>query len=124
MQRRIVIKQLVFATGAMALMSSCTQENSKASIPLKKIKVGANQQEMLKELTEPKLNFAGLLKVPGIYFQEFNDEVCPPSSTFAAYNVISTPKMLNIVPETGHWVYLEQSQKMSNWMEVQLKVKK
>jgi cephalosporin-C deacetylase len=67
------------------------------------------------------VNFAGQLKVPGIYSWGFNDEVCPPSSTFAAYNVITAPKTLNIVPETGHWDYPEQSQKMSNWIELQLK---
>jgi len=69
------------------------------------------------------VNFAKQLKVPGIYGWGFNDETCPPSSTFAAYNVISAPKQLNIVQETGHWGYPEQNEKMGSWMVEQLKKK-
>jgi hypothetical protein len=43
----------------------------------------------------------------------FNDETCPPTSMYAAYNVISAPKELFIVPETGHWTYPEQRDKFN-----------
>ncbi len=69
------------------------------------------------------VNFAKQLKVPGIYSWGFNDEVCPPSSTFASYNVINAPKQLIIVQETGHWGYPEQNEKMGNWIVDQLKKK-
>lgn len=67
------------------------------------------------------VNFAKQIKVPGIYSWGFNDEVCPPSSTFACYNVINAPKQLIIVQETGHWGYSEQNEKMNSWMVEQLK---
>jgi cephalosporin-C deacetylase-like acetyl esterase len=62
------------------------------------------------------VNFARQLKVPGIYSMGFNDETCPPTSMYAAYNVITAPKELFIVPETGHWTYPEQNEKLTNWL--------
>jgi len=62
------------------------------------------------------VNFARQLKVPGMYSMGFNDETCPPTSMYAAYNVISSPKQLFIVPETGHWTYPEQNEKLTNWL--------
>ena len=68
------------------------------------------------------VNFAKLLKVPGMYSWGFNDETCPPTSMYAAYNVISAPKTLFIAQETGHWLYPEQRENMENWLHKQLKV--
>ncbi len=62
------------------------------------------------------VNFARQLKVPGIYTLGFNDETCPPTSMFAAYNVIGAPKELFIVPETGHWTFPEQREKLNAWI--------
>ncbi len=62
------------------------------------------------------VNFAGNIKVPGYYAWGFNDETCPPTSMFAAYNLISAPKTLNLVLETGHWTYPEQNIKLNNWL--------
>ena len=67
------------------------------------------------------VNFARLLKVPGMYSWGFNDETCPPTSTYAAYNVITAPKQLYLALETGHWTYPEQNEKTNNWMVDQLK---
>jgi cephalosporin-C deacetylase len=67
------------------------------------------------------VNFARLLKVPGIYSWGFNDETCPPTSMYAAYNVISAPKTLFLALETGHWTFPEQNEKTNNWMVEQLK---
>lgn len=62
------------------------------------------------------VNFARQLKVPGIYTLGFNDETCPPTSMFAAYNAIEAPKELFIVPETGHWTFPEQREKLNAWI--------
>ena len=62
------------------------------------------------------VNFARLLKVPGIYTWGFNDEVCPPTSMYAAYNVITAPKSLYLALETGHWTFPEQNEKINNWL--------
>ncbi|MBW7890630.1 MAG: acetylxylan esterase [Chitinophagaceae bacterium] len=67
------------------------------------------------------VNFARQLKVPGIYTMGYNDETCPPTSMFSAYNVITAPKEIFIVPETGHWTYPEQREKMNDWIVKQLK---
>lgn len=68
------------------------------------------------------VNFARLLKVPGMYSWGFNDETCPPTSMFAAYNVITAPKELFTAPETGHWTYPEQVEKLGNWLVSKLKI--
>jgi cephalosporin-C deacetylase-like acetyl esterase len=67
------------------------------------------------------VNFARLLKVPGMYTWGYNDETCPPTSMYAAYNVITAPKELYVAMETGHWEYPEQNEKLNNWLLRQLK---
>jgi cephalosporin-C deacetylase len=42
---------------------------------------------------------------------------------YAAYNVITAPKQLLSVPETGHWNYPEQSEKATAWLLQQLNSK-
>ncbi|MEQ1585363.1 MAG: acetylxylan esterase [Cyclobacteriaceae bacterium] len=69
------------------------------------------------------VNFARQLKVPGMYSWGFNDEVCPPTSMYAAYNVITAPKTLYLALETGHWTFPEQNEKMTGWIVEQLKGK-
>jgi cephalosporin-C deacetylase len=67
------------------------------------------------------VNFARMLKVPGMYSWGFNDETCPPTSMYSAYNVITSPKDLFIVQETGHWTYPEQTEKLISWLVSKLK---
>lgn len=67
------------------------------------------------------VNFARLLKIPGIYTLGFNDETCPPTSMYAAYNVISAQKELFVVPETGHWTFPEQRERLTDWLNTKLK---
>jgi cephalosporin-C deacetylase-like acetyl esterase len=62
------------------------------------------------------VNFAREIKVPGFYTWGFNDETCPPTSMYAAYNLINAPKILNLALETGHWTYPEQNIKQQNWL--------
>ncbi len=69
------------------------------------------------------VNFARRLKVPGMYSLGYNDEVCPPTSMYAAYNVIKAPKEIYVVPETGHWTYTEQREQLNNWMVAQLQAR-
>ncbi len=69
------------------------------------------------------VNFARLLKTPGLYSWGFNDETCPPTSMYAAYNVISAPKSLFLALETGHWTFPEQTEKLTNWIVDKLKGK-
>tara|TARA_R110002096_G_scaffold436058_1_gene666580 strand:- start:19337 stop:20662 length:1326 start_codon:yes stop_codon:yes gene_type:complete len=62
------------------------------------------------------VNFARILKTPGFYGWGYNDTVCPPTSMFSAYNVITAPKTLNIMPDEGHFSYQEQKDKAHEWL--------
>jgi len=48
------------------------------------------------------VNFAKRLTVPGSYAWGYNDETCPPTSMFAAYNAIAAPKELHLQLDMGH----------------------
>lgn len=67
------------------------------------------------------VNFARRLKVPGIYTFGYNDEVCPPTSMFSAYNSITAPKKLLLALETGHSTTNEQTTRVNDWLESLLK---
>jgi cephalosporin-C deacetylase-like acetyl esterase len=65
-------------------------------------------------------NFARYIKVPGFYSWGFNDETCPPTSMYAAYNGIQADKELFLVQDTGHWSIPEQYDKMVAWLVAKL----
>ncbi len=67
------------------------------------------------------VNFARFVKIPGWYSWGYNDNVCPPTSTFSAYNVISAPKELHIFQETQHWTFPEQQELKNDWLYKKLK---
>ena len=69
------------------------------------------------------VNFARRLKVPGLYSWGFNDEVVPPTSAYAAYNTITAPKKLLLGLEMGHNNSEEQTRRINDWIESQLKIK-
>ena len=69
------------------------------------------------------VNFARRVKIPGQYSWGFNDETCPPTSMFAAYNTITAPKSLFLALDTGHWSYPEQRDMMNDWLLKRLKGK-
>lgn len=69
------------------------------------------------------VNFAKSLKVEGAYTWGYNDETCPPTSMFSAYNSITAPKQLILTLETGHFQYLETTIKMNDWLLEKLKAK-
>ena len=67
------------------------------------------------------VNFARRVKVPGLYSWGFNDETCPPTSMYSAYNVIPGQKSLLLAVETGHGNVPEQVAKVNAWIENFLK---
>lgn len=67
------------------------------------------------------VNFARILKTPGFYSWGYNDDTCPPTSYYSAYNQIKAPKEVFVIPETGHWTYPEQGIKTDNWLFEKLK---
>jgi cephalosporin-C deacetylase len=67
------------------------------------------------------VNFARRIKIPGIYSWGYNDEVVPPTSSYATYNVITAPKTLLLGLEMGHANSPEQTDRINNWIEKFLK---
>ena len=62
------------------------------------------------------VNFARFVKVPGWYSWGYNDNVCPPTSMYAAYNVITAVKELHVFQETQHWTFPEQQKLRNEWL--------
>lgn len=62
------------------------------------------------------VNFARRVKAAGLYTWGFNDETCPPTSMYAAYNVITAKKELMLALETGHNQVPEQTERVNNWL--------
>jgi cephalosporin-C deacetylase-like acetyl esterase len=62
------------------------------------------------------VNFARRVRVPGYYSWGYNDETCPPTSTYAAYNVITAPKTLGVTLELGHSSSQEQNDATNGWI--------
>jgi len=62
------------------------------------------------------VNFSKGIRVPGFYTWGFNDETCPPTSMFAAYNQITAQKTLRLELETGHWTFPVQNIRLNNWL--------
>lgn len=69
------------------------------------------------------VNFAKRVKVPGHYTWGYNDETCPPTSIFAAYNQITAPKTLMLALEANHPIIPEQTEAINRWIGEFLKLK-
>ncbi len=69
------------------------------------------------------VNFARFVKAQGWYSWGYNDNVCSPTSTFSAYNVIKAEKELHIFQETQHWTFPEQYQLSNPWLFEKLRKK-
>lgn len=62
------------------------------------------------------VNFARFVKVQGWYSWGYNDNVCPPTSMHAAYNVIDAEKELHVFQETQHWTFPQQQELKNKWL--------
>ncbi len=69
------------------------------------------------------VNFAKRVQVPGWYAWGYNDVTCPPTSMFAAYNVITAPKELHVYLDSGHWIYPEEQDANDAWLRERCGVK-
>ena len=84
-----------------------------------------NKENAKFNLTENKIenskyydlvNFTSFIKIPGLYSWGYNDEVCPPTSVFSAYNKIKAPKELKIFKSSGHWENKAQRELLEKWL--------
>ncbi|MCX6954009.1 MAG: acetylxylan esterase [Verrucomicrobia bacterium] len=78
--------------------------------------VAANDPQLTTTRYYDAVNFARRIKVPGHYSWGYNDETCPPTSTFAAYNTLTAPKELVIAPQQGHAASAPQTQQTRDWV--------
>jgi cephalosporin-C deacetylase-like acetyl esterase len=62
------------------------------------------------------VNFARRIKAPGLHTWGYNDTTCPPTSMFAAYNVITAPKQLNLALVTGHNLIAGETAAINAWL--------
>lgn len=67
-------------------------------------------------------NFSRLITVPSWFSWGYNDEVCAPTSMYAAYNQIHASKELHPYLETGHYWYQEQYDEWNEWLWKQMKI--
>ena len=67
------------------------------------------------------VNFARQITAPVMFSFGYNDTTCPPTSVYAAYNSIKSPKETFLAVESSHWVFPEQQEKQREWMMRQLK---
>ncbi len=66
------------------------------------------------------VNFARRVTAPGLYSWGFNDETCPPTSMYSAYNIITAPKRLMLAYDTGHRSTQEQVDDVYDWLADEL----
>ncbi len=67
------------------------------------------------------VNFARHIRVPGWLTLGYNDMTVSPTSMYAVYNTIPSPKTLFLIEDIGHTVYPEQRTKEYEWLDSQLK---
>lgn len=78
------------------------------------------EQKMKTVLYYDVVNFARFVKAPVFFFQGFNDRVCPPTTTYSAYNVMTCPKQITVDYDCAHWTYSHFGDLRQNWLIEQL----
>jgi cephalosporin-C deacetylase-like acetyl esterase len=66
------------------------------------------------------VNFARRLRVPVLFAWGFNDEVCPPTSLYAAANVVRAPVEVVLARAAGHHPTPEQEAFARTWLRAQV----
>lgn len=67
------------------------------------------------------VNFARLIKVPTYITWGYNDNVCPPTTSYAVYNVLDCPKESLITPINEHWTSEATEYGQLVWIKKHLK---
>lgn len=63
------------------------------------------------------VNFAKRLKSPTLMTWGYNDNTCPPTTSYIVYNSITAPKEALITPINEHWVSSRTERKLLEWMK-------
>ena len=70
------------------------------------------------------VNFARRITCPGWFSFGYNDDVVPPTTAYATYNVVKAPKTLSPYQQTAHFWYQEQWDEWVAWILKELGVKR
>jgi cephalosporin-C deacetylase len=66
------------------------------------------------------VNFAGCIKCPMAVGIALEDEVCPPETSYAAFQKLAGPKDLWLFPNAGHGNAHGYPAKETGWLEQRL----
>ena len=69
------------------------------------------------------VNFARRITCPGWFSFGYNDDVVPPTTTYATYNIVTAPKELHTYQITRHFWVQEQWDEWEAWLLKQMKLK-
>ncbi len=79
---------------------------------------GMDTPEKLKTLEYyDVVNFAKLIKVPVFMTWGYNDNVCPPTTSYIVYNTLESKKEALITPVNEHWISLTTRHKIFEWIQ-------
>lgn len=67
------------------------------------------------------VNFARLLKCPTRITWGYNDNTCPPTTSWAVWNVITAPKEALLTPINEHWTSEATERSHKDWIKSKLK---
>lgn len=67
------------------------------------------------------VNFARRVKCPVYMTWGYNDNTCPPTTSYAVYNVITAPKEALITPINEHWTSEATERGHLSWIQNHLK---
>ena len=66
------------------------------------------------------VNFARRVKCPAWVSFGYNDDVVPPTTAYATYNILGGPKTLSVYQQTAHFWYQEQWDEWQDWLKEQM----
>lgn len=83
---------------------------------------GMNTPEKLKTMAYyDVVNFASNIKAETFLTWGFNDNTCPPTTSYAVYNILKCPKEALITPINEHWSSDKTEYKIMRWIKNKLK---
>jgi len=83
---------------------------------------GIDKPEIVKTLQYyDVVNFAKVINVPVFMTWGFNDNVCPPTTSYIVYNSIKANKKALITPVNEHWVSENTRRVILDWIKTQFK---
>lgn len=83
---------------------------------------GMDKPEIIETLSYyDVVNFAKQIKVPVFMTWGYNDNVCPPTTSYIVYNSLKTEKTSLITPVNEHWVSENTRRVILDWIRLHLK---